>query len=150
MPGNIKELEAITQMVTSSPRNSPTKSIIEVDLTAEDDDLGLEVSKIQPSRRINKRQTQLDSSVADMGDVESFSLSKLFDKTLLAELISEDVWMDQLSRVKERKDRAGFELIGPYTSPLWNQLSVIDDCILVDNMIAVPVQLGSSSYEAYS
>ena len=76
-----------------------------------------------------------------MGDVESFSLLKLFDKTLLAELISEDVWMDRLRRVIERKDRAGFELMGPYTNPLWNQLSVTDDCILVDNRIAVPVQL---------
>ena len=141
MPGNNKELEAITQMVTSSPRGSPTKSIIEVDLTAEDDDLGPEVSEVQPSKRINKRQTQLESSVADMGDVESFSLLKLFDKTLLAELISEDVWMDRLRRVIERKDRAGFELMGPYTNPLWNQLSVVDDCILVDNRIAVPAQL---------
>ena len=76
-----------------------------------------------------------------MGDVGSFSLSKLFDKTLLAELISEDVWMDRLRRVIERKDRAGFELMGPYTNPLWNQLSVIDDCILVDNRLAVPIQL---------
>ena len=125
--GNIKELEA--------------KSIIEVDITAEDDDLGQEVSEVQPSKRINKRQTQLESSVADMGDVGSFSLSKLFDKTLLAELISEDVWMDRLRRVIERKDRAGFELMGPYTNPLWNQLSVIDDCILVDNRIEVPIQL---------
>ena len=110
-------------MVTSSPRGSPTKSIIEVDLTAEDDDLGPEVSEVQPSKRINKRQTQLESSVADMGDVESFSLSKLFDKTLLAELISEDVWMEGLRCVIERKDRAGFEHMGPYTNPLWNQPS---------------------------
>ena len=146
MSGNIKELEAVTQMVTSSPRAgtrsaSPTKSIIEVDLTAEDDDQSQEVSEIQPSKRINKRQTQFESSLADMGDVGRFSLSKLFDKTLLAELISEDVWMDRLRRVIERKDRAGFELMGPFTNPLWNQLSVIDDCILVDNMLAVPIQL---------
>ena len=51
MSGNIKELEAVTQMVTSSPRAgtrsvSPAKSIIEVDLTAEDDDHSQEVSKI--------------------------------------------------------------------------------------------------------
>ena len=96
MSGNIKELEALTQMVTSSPRAgnrsvSPTESIIEMDLTAEDDDHSQKVSEIQPSRRINKRQTQLENSLTDMGDVGSFSLSKLFDKTLLAELISEDV-----------------------------------------------------------
>ena len=135
MSGNIKELEAVTQMVTSSPRAgirsvSPTKYIIEVDLTAEDDDHSQEVNEIQPSRRINKRQTQLENSLADMGDVGSFSLSKLFDKTLLAELISEDVWMDRLRRVIGRKDRAQR-----------NQLSVIDDCILEDNRLAVPIQL---------
>ena len=71
MPGNIKELETMTQMITSSPRGSPTKSIIEVDLTAEDDDLGPEVSEVQPSKRINERQTQLESSVADKGDIET-------------------------------------------------------------------------------
>ena len=57
-----------------------------------------------------------------MSNVGKFSLSKLFDKTLLAELISEDVWMDRLHSVIERKDRAGFEQMGPYTNPLWNQL----------------------------
>ena len=73
MSGSIKELEAVTQMVTNSPRAgthsvSPTKSIIEVDLTAEDDDHSQEVSEIQPSKRINKRQTQLENSLADMGN----------------------------------------------------------------------------------
>ena len=144
--GNIRELEAATQMITSSPRsgtrsNSPAKSIIEVDLTAEDDDNSQDVSAIQSTRGVNKRQTKLDDSLADMSNVGNSSLSKLFDKTLLAELISEDVWMDRLRRVIERKDRAGFELMGPYTNPLWNQLSVVDDCILVDNRLAVPIQL---------
>ena len=144
--GNIRELEAATQMITSSPRSgtrsiSLAKSIIEVYLTAEDDDNSEDVSAIQSTRRVNKRQTKLDDSLADMSNVGNFSLSKLFHKTLLAELISEDVWMDHLRRVIERKDRAGFELMGPYTNPLWNQLSVVDDCILVDNRLAVPIQL---------
>ena len=136
-------------MLTSSPRsgtrsNSPVKPIIEVDLTAEDDDDNQDVSVIQSTRstkRTNKGQNKLDESLEDMSNVGNFSLSKLFDKNLLAEIISEDVWMDRLRRVIERKDRAGFELMGPYTNPLWNQLSVVDDCILVDNRLAVPIQL---------
>ena len=116
--GNIKELEVATQMITGSPRSgtrsiSPAKSIIESDLTAEDDDNSEDVSAIQSTRRVNKRQTKLDDSLADMSNVGNFSLSKLFDKTLLAELISEDVCMDRLRRVIERKDRAGIELMGP-------------------------------------
>ena len=49
--------------------------------------------------------------------------------------------MDRLRRVIERNDRHSFELLGPYSNPLWNQLSVVDDCILVDNRLAVPGQL---------
>ena len=62
-----------------------------MDLTAEDDDNSEDVSAIQSTRRVNKRQTKLDDSLSDMSNVGNFSLSKLFDKTLLAELISEDM-----------------------------------------------------------
>ena len=34
-------------------------------------------------------------------------------------MISEDAWMDRLRRVIERNDRHSFELMGPYTNPLW-------------------------------
>ena len=140
--GNIKELEAATQMITSSPKsgnrsNSPVKSINEVDLTAEDDDNSQDVSVIQSTKRINKSQNKLDESLEDMANIGTFSLSKLFDKSLPAEPISEDVWMDRLRSVIERKHRAGFELMGPCTKPLF----VVDDCILVDNRLAFPVQL---------
>ena len=69
------------------------------------------------------------------------SLVKLFDKSLLAELVSEGTWMDRLRRVVKRNDRHGFELMGPYTNPLWHQMSVVDDCLLVDNRLAVPEKL---------
>ena len=96
-------------MITSSPRsgnrsNSPVKSIIEVDITAEDDENNQDVSVIQSARKTNKGQNKLDESLEDIDNVGNFSLSKLFDKTLVAELISEDVWMDRLRRVVERKD----------------------------------------------
>ena len=48
--------------------------------------------------------------------------------------------MDRLRRVVERNDRQGFELMGPYTNPLW-QVSVVDDCLLVDNQLTVPDKL---------
>ena len=67
--------------------------------------------------------------------------AKLFDKSLLAELTTEDTWMERLRRVIERGDKQGFELMGPYTNPLWSQMAVQDDCILVNNRLAVPVQL---------
>ena len=83
-------------MLTSSPRSgtrstSPAKSIIETDLTAEDDDNSQDVNVIQSTRGASKSQNKLDESLEDMSNVGKISLSKLFDKTLLAELISEDV-----------------------------------------------------------
>ena len=66
---------------------------------------------------------------------------KLFDRNLLAELTTDDTWMDRLRRVIERKDRNSFEMMGPYTNSLWHQMAVVDDCIIVDRRLAVPGQL---------
>ena len=75
------------------------------------------------------------------GENGPLSLTNLFEKSLLAELVSEDTWMDRLRRVVERNDRQGFEMMVPYTNPLWHQMSVIDDSLLVDNRLAVPEKL---------
>ena len=148
-PKSLLELEARTVL---DDRNRGDQSlqlntqseipqIIEVDLTAESPSESPEVSMIK------KEKTSHDSrrSKSDQNNVRTEisldNLNKLFDRSLLAELISEDAWMDRLRRVIERNDRYSFELMGPYTNPLWHQLSVVDGCILVDNRLAVPEQL---------
>ena len=67
------------------------KPIIKIDLTAEDDDNSHDVNVITTTKRINKSRNKLDETLEDLGNSGTFSLPKLFDKTLLAELISEDV-----------------------------------------------------------
>ena len=52
--------------------------------------------------------------------------------------------MYRLHRVIEKNDRHSFELMGPYTNPLWHQLGVVDDCMLVNDRLAVPCQLRSA------
>ena len=69
------------------------------------------------------------------------NLSNFFDKNLLAELTTEDTWMDRLRRVIERKERHSFGLMGPCTNSLWHQMSVMNDCIVVDGRLAVPGQM---------
>ena len=69
------------------------------------------------------------------------NLSRLFDRVPLAELTTEDTWMDRPRRVIEHNDRHSFELMGPYTNSIWHQMSVVDDCILVDGRLAVAGQL---------
>ena len=114
----------------------------EVDLTAETPSESPEVDVIG-KKKITHKSMNDDSRHAETNREDNLdNLTKLFDRSLLAELISEDPWMDRLRRVFERNDRHSFELMMPYTNPLWHQLSVVDDCILVDNKLAVPGNCG--------
>ena len=77
-----------------------------------------------------------------LGEESISNHSRLFGKSLLVELSSEDAWIETLRIVVERGDNQGFELMGTYTNPLWNHLAVIVDCMLVvDKPFAVSVQL---------
>ena len=122
--------------IASAERKLSEVNVIEVDLTTtEEAESEEEVCSIQPPKGLGKRlQKQQQVETLD-------NLAKLFDKNLLAELTTEDTWMDRLRRVVERGDKQGFELMGPYTNPLWSQMAVQDDCILVNNRLAVPIQL---------
>ena len=148
-PKSLLELEArtvleergreIQDFETNVQREKPP--IVEVDLTAESPSESPEVSVIG-TKKITHKSRKNDSRLAETSREDNLdNLTKLFDRSLLAELISEDPWMDRLRRVIERNDRHSFELMGPYTNPLWHQLSVVDDCILFDNRLAVPRQL---------
>ena len=154
IPGSInRELVANTEETSDSPEDGqgpisikPTTpedrklsqvQVIEVDVTTtEDIESEQEVCAIElpkPSGK-SKLQKQQQEEALD-------NLSKLFDKSLLAELTTEDTWMYRFRRVIERGGKQGFELMGPYTNLLWSQMVVQDDCILVNNCLAVPVQL---------
>ena len=152
---SVIELEANSLMQSpKSPRQNTsadeteTGQIIEVDLTVDsidDKEYSSEVSVVsaQQTKRVSYRSRKHEHQLAKQANGENspLSLTKLFDKSLLAELVSEDTWMDRLRRVMERNDRQGFEMMGPYTNPLWHQMYVIDDCLLVDNRLAVPEKL---------
>ena len=104
--------------------------------TTEEAESEEEVCAIEPPKSLGKLKLPKQQQEETLNN-----LAKLFDKSLLAELTTEDTWMDRLRRVIERGDKQGFELMGLYTNPLWSQMAVQDDCILVNNRLAVPVQL---------
>ena len=147
------ELEAISGIQSPKPPGLSTSGdeaevgqIVEVDLTLDSDNRdyssGTETCVTTPQKtRHNSRKSEYKRGEQLMETENPLSLDKLFDKSLLAELVSEDTWMDRLKRVVERNDRHGFELMGPYTNPLWHQMSVVDDCLQVDNRLAVPEKL---------
>ena len=131
-PENMLQLEASSEWESPQGNSASTNvpNIIEVDLTADSTSESPEVSLVDLTADSTSESPEC-----------LLNLSKLFDKNLLAELFTEDTWMDRLRRVKERKDRHSFELMGPYTNSLWHQMSVVDDCIVVDGRMAVPGQL---------
>ena len=152
-------MELIAISVMQSPKPSKQTQlgdeteigqIVEVDLTMDSIDepdysSGTETCMVtlqQKTRSGHKSRKSCYQLSEQLKETNSpLSLVKLFDKSLLAELVSEDTWMDRLRRVVERNDRHGFELMGPYTNPLWHQMSVVDDCLLVENRLAVPEKL---------
>ena len=148
-PKNLLELEARTVLEDRNRREQDWEKnvqkekppIIEVDLTAESPSESPEDSVIKKETITHKSRKDDPCQVETSRENSLDNLTKLFDRSLLAELISEDAGMHRLRRVIERNDRHSFELMGPYTNPLWHQLSVVDDCILVDNKLAVPGQL---------
>ena len=122
---------------TSNERRLSEVRVVEVDLTTtEDIESDDEVCAIEQPKTPNKQKQQKQQKEESLDN-----LSRLFDKSLLAQLTTEDTWMDRLRRVIERGDTQGFELVGLYTNPLWSQMAVQDDCILVKNRLAVPIQL---------
>ena len=120
---------APTEEINDSPENGRDVQVMEMDLTTtEEAESEEEVCAIEPPKTLVKLKLpkQQQEETQD-------NLAKLFDKILLAELTTEDTWMGRLRRVIERGDKQGFEVMGPYTNPLWSQMAVQDDCILVNN-----------------
>ena len=143
------ELEAQTEMFSpNTTKNCVHESerlpIVVVDLTAdspEEDDH--EVSLV--SKRISHSSRKEERSAAGRkipGGLDN--LARLFDRTLLAEPITEDRCLDCLRLVIGRNVKHNFKLMGPYTNPLWHQLSVVNDCILVNDRLAAPCQRRSA------
>ena len=112
----------------SEERKLSDVQVIQVDLTTTDEmDEEQEVcAKVPPKRQAHKPKEDKKLQKQQMEDTLD-NLSKLFDKSLLTELNSEDTWMDRLRLVIEQGDKQGFELMGPYTNPLWSQMAVQDD-----------------------
>ena len=141
--GSLLELEASTNMLSPQEDTSEGvyRKIIEVDLTADSSTSSPEVSLVGGQKSVRKSRKEEFRLAEEVEDNNLNNLSKLFDRNLLAELTTEDTWMDRLRRVIERKDRHSFELMGPYTNSLWHQMAVVDDCIVVDGRLADRGQL---------
>ena len=115
--------------------------VIEVDLrTTEEMEDDQELCAIEPPIKVNIQKKRTEAAkAATENTLDNFS--NLFDKILLAELTSEYTWMDRFRQLIERGYKQEFVLMGPYTNPLWSKMVVKEDCIMLNNSFAVPLQL---------
>ena len=109
-PRSMTELEAISSM--QSPRTllqntsrdeARIGQLVEVDLTEhsiEDREYSPEVSFVTPkeTKRVGHISRKNEYQLKEQLNAENgpLSLTKLFDKSLLAEIVTEDTWMDRL------------------------------------------------------
>ena len=71
-------------------------------------------------------------------------LPRLFDVDLLAELTAEDQLMGTMWKAIINRDVQSFNKLGVYMAQFWSNTAVLNNCVLIDNKLAIPEQLRSS------
>ena len=65
----------------------------------------------------------------------------LFDAELLAELTAEDRFLGPMKRAITNKDITSFNKLGAYMAQFWPKAAVVNDCVVIDNKLAIPEAL---------
>ena len=105
-------------------------------------------------RRISSRARQLHASegvcaiktepFVSQDKKEIVGLLSLFDVGLLAELTDEDDFLGPMKKAILDNDVHSFSKQGLYVAQFWPVASVGDNCILIDNKLAIPFKLRSA------
>ena len=72
---------------------------------------------------------------------EIVGLPGLFDADLLAELTEEDSFLGPMKRAIINKDITSFNKLGSYMAQLWTKAAVVNNCVVIDNKLAIPEPL---------
>ena len=68
-------------------------------------------------------------------------LSGLFDADLLAELTEEDRFLGPMKRAIINKDITSLNKFGSYMAQFWTKAAVVNNCVVIDNKLAIPEPL---------
>ena len=71
-------------------------------------------------------------------------LPGLFDVDLLVELTGEDPFLGPMRTAIINKDVQSFNKLGAYMAQFWTKAAVVNNCVLIDNKLAIPEQLRSA------
>ena len=69
---------------------------------------------------------------------EIVGLPGLFDADLLAELTEEDRFLGPMKRAINNKDVSSFNKLGTYMAQFWSKAAVVNNCVIIDNKLAIP------------
>ena len=72
---------------------------------------------------------------------EIVGLPGLFDADLLAELTEEDRFLGPMKRAIINKDIISFNKLGSYMAQFWPKAAVVNNCVVIDNKLAIPEPL---------
>ena len=72
---------------------------------------------------------------------EIVGLPGLFDADLLAELTEEDQFLGPMKRAIINKDVTSFNKLGAYMAQFWPKAAVVNNCVIIDNKLAIPEAL---------
>ena len=72
---------------------------------------------------------------------EIVGLPGLFDADLLAELREEDRFLGPMKRAIINKDVTNFNKLGAYMAQFWPKAAVVNNCVIIDNKLAIPEAL---------
>ena len=90
--------------------------------------------------KVEKKKTQ-EAPVNTHKKSFTTGLHNILDADLLGEFTTEDSQLCQLRKHILAKDREGFLRLGSYMANFWDDASVINDCIIIDNRVAIPTCL---------
>ena len=68
-------------------------------------------------------------------------LPGLFDADLLAELTAENRFLGPMKRAIINKDINSFNKLGAYMAQFWPKAAVVNNCVVIDNKLAIPEPL---------
>ena len=72
---------------------------------------------------------------------EILGLPGLFDADLLAELTAEARFLGPMMRAIINKDITSFNKLGAYMAQFWPKAAVVNNCVVIDNNLAIPERL---------
>ena len=72
---------------------------------------------------------------------EIVGLPGLFDADLLAELTAEDRFLGPMKRAIVHKDVTSLNKLGAYMAQFWCTAAVFNNCVVIDNKLAIPESL---------